>query len=80
MFALNDWGRVVVSSIVVVGFVTVTLFYVTQKFNGSNVPDILTILLGALATNFTNVVGYWIGSSSGSAAKDSAIQNLSGKS
>ena len=77
---LNDWGRVVVSSIVVIGFIVITVMYMTQKLNGAAVPEILSILLGALAANFTAVVGYWIGSSSGSASKDQTIQNLAHKS
>jgi VIT1/CCC1 family predicted Fe2+/Mn2+ transporter len=80
MFDLNNWGRVVVSVIVVVGFLAVTLLYMTQKLNGNTVPEILSILLGALATNFTAVVGYWIGSSAGSSAKDAAINSLASKS
>ena len=73
---LNDWGRVVVSAVVVVGFILVTLMYMTQKLNGTTVPEILSILLGALATNFTAVVGYWIGSSSSSSAKDATIKDM----
>ena len=80
MNTLNDWGRVVVSTIVVFGFIGVTVLYMTRKLDGAAVPEILSILLGALATNFTAVVGYWIGSSSGSAQKDNAIQTLATKS
>lgn len=76
---LNDWGRVVVSAVVVVGFILVTLMYMTQKLNGTTVPEILSILLGALATNFTAVVGYWIGSSSSSSAKDATIRDMANK-
>jgi len=77
---INMWGRVIVSTMVVVGFISVTFLYMTQKLNGSAVPEILSILLGALATNFTAVVSFWIGSSSSSAAKDGTINNLSSKS
>ncbi|MCK1430912.1 MULTISPECIES: hypothetical protein [unclassified Bradyrhizobium] len=80
MNTLNDWGRVLVSTIVVFGFIGVTVLYMTRKLDGAAVPEILSILLGALATNFTAVVGYWIGSSSGSAQKDNAIQTLANKS
>ena len=76
MLKLNDWGRVIVSTVVVIGFIVVTMIYMTQKLNGSAVPEILSILLGALATNFTAVVGYWIGSSASSTAKDTTIQNM----
>lgn len=80
MNSLNDWGRIVVSTVVVCGFIGVTLLYMTQKLSGGAVPEILSILLGALATNFTAVVGYWIGSSSGSAAKDQALAKVAEKS
>lgn len=79
MLELNNWGRVLVSTIVVIGFVLVTVLYMTQKLNGNPVPEILSILLGALATNFTNVVGFWVGSSASSSAKDNTIQNLTSK-
>jgi len=77
---INTWGRVSVSVIVVFGFITITVLYMTQKLNGNAVPEILSILLGALATNFTAVVGYWIGSSASSSSKDATIQNMANKS
>lgn len=80
MQGLNNWGRVIVSTVVVIGFIGVTVLYMTQKLNGSAVPEILSILLGALATNFTAVVGYWIGSSASSSAKDTTIQDMAAKS
>lgn len=80
MLELNNWGRVIVSTIVVFGFVGVTILYMTRKLEGNAVPEILSILLGALATNFTNVVGYWIGSSSGSSSKDQALADAVKKS
>ena len=79
MRSLNDWGRVLVSLVVVIGFIGVTVIYMTRKLEGAPVPELLSILLGALATNFTSVVGHWIGSSAGSAAKDATIQNMSAK-
>ena len=77
--ALNDWGRVVVSTVVVIGFIGVTILYMYRKIETGAVPEILSILLGALATNFTAVVGYWIGSSSGSSAKDEALADAAKK-
>lgn len=79
MLELNNWGRVLVSTIVVFGFVGITVLYMTRKLEGGAVPEILSILLGALATNFTNVVGYWIGSSSSSSAKDKTIDAVVGR-
>lgn len=72
MGTISDWGKVIVSIIVVFGFIGVTVLYMTRKLDGAAVPEILSILLGALATNFTAVVGYWIGSSASSASKDVA--------
>jgi hypothetical protein len=79
MLNIGNWGRVIVSTIVVVGFVGITLLYLTQKINGAAVPEILSILLGTLATNFTAVVSYWIGSSSSSTAKDETIKDMASK-
>jgi hypothetical protein len=79
MQGLSDWGKVIVSSVVVVGFIGVTIIYMTRKLDGGAVPEILSILLGALATNFTAVVGYWIGSSASSSSKDATIQNMANK-
>lgn len=72
---INNAGRVIISVIVVIGFIAITVLYMTRKLDGNPVPEILSILLGALATNFTAVVGYWIGSSASSAAKDDALKN-----
>lgn len=80
MLGISNWGRVIVSTIVVIGFMAVTVLYMTQKINGAAVPEILSILLGALATNFTSVVGYWIGSSASSSAKDTTISEMAAKS
>lgn len=73
---LNDWGRVLVSIVVVTGFIGITVIYMTRKLDGNPVPEILSILLGALATNFTAVVGYWIGSSASSSAKDATLDRV----
>lgn len=76
---VSNWGRVLISAIVVMGFIGITVLYMTKKLEGAPVPEILSILLGALATNFTAVVGYWIGSSASSSAKDTTIQNMAEK-
>lgn len=76
---IGDWGRVLVSILVVIGFIGVTVLYMTRKLDGNPVPEILSILLGSLATNFTTVVAYWMGSSSGSTSKDATIENMAAK-
>lgn len=73
---VNDTGRVMISSVVVGGFFVILYIYLTRKLTGAPDNDILSILLGALASNFTSVVSFWIGSSSGSAAKDDAIKEI----
>lgn len=37
---------------------------------------ILNLLLGTLAAGFTTVVQYWLGSSSGSKAKDATVESM----
>jgi hypothetical protein len=76
---MSDWGRVLVSILVVIGFIAVTVIYMTRKLDGNPIPEILSILLGSLATNFTTVVAYWMGSSSGSTSKDATIENMASK-
>lgn len=80
MLGISNWGRVIVSTVVVAGFIGVTILYLTQKINGAAVPEILSILLGTLATNFTAVVSYWIGSSASSSSKDATIQDMAARS
>jgi hypothetical protein len=69
----NNVGRVLVSLVVVIGFMTVTFMFLTEKAAGGTPGETLTLLVGALASNFTSVVSYWIGSSSGSTAKDEQL-------
>lgn len=79
MSSLSDWGKVLVSLVVVVGFIGITVLYLTTKLQGGGTPEILSILLGALATNFTAVVGYWIGSSASSSSKDDLVRDVAMK-
>ncbi len=75
----NNVGRVIISLIVVLGFMAMTWMFVSQKMAGGTPGETLTLLVGALATNFSNVVGYWIGSSSGSTAKDEQLSKTADK-
>jgi len=75
---LNDWGRVLVSVIVVAGFLCVVVLVLTTKLQGNTTSEVLLVLLGALSAAFGQVVSYWVGSSAGSTAKDQAlVQTLS---
>ena len=66
------WGAVVVSVIVLVGF-TAMLWLVIREEVPANQRDMVTLLLGTLAGMASSVVAYWVGSSSGSAQKNAAI-------
>lgn len=75
----NNIGRVLVSMTVVMGFMLVTYMFISEKTLGNNPGEVLTLLVGALASNFTSVVSYWIGSSSGSTAKDEQMSKTAEK-
>lgn len=75
----NNVGRVLVSLIVVMGFMSVTWIFLTSKAMGVAPSETVTLLVGALASNFTSIVSYWIGSSSGSTAKDEQISKAAEK-
>jgi protein-S-isoprenylcysteine O-methyltransferase Ste14 len=79
MNGLNDWGRVLISVIVTVGFMGVLVLVITTKTQGNAPPEVMLVMLGALGAAFGQVVSYWVGSSSGSSAKDVSIQNLASK-
>ena len=79
MNGLNDWGRMLISVIVTVGFMGVLILVITTKTQGNAPPEVMLVMLGALGAAFGQVVSFWVGSSSGSAQKDTAIQNLASK-
>lgn len=72
----NNVGRILVSMVVVCGFMATTYLFLTAKWAGQQPSETLTLLVGALASNFTSVVSYWIGSSSGSSAKDDSANRV----
>ena len=76
---LNDWGRVAISVIVTTGFMGVLVLVITTKTQGNAPTEVMLVMLGALGAAFGQVVSYWVGSSSGSAQKDAAIQNMAAK-
>jgi hypothetical protein len=80
MLGLNDWGRVLVSVIVTTGFMGVLVLVITTKTQGNAAPEVMLVMLGALGAAFGQVVSFWVGSSSGSATKDTTIQNMANKS
>ena len=71
--AINTWGRVVVSGVVVFAFLLslgLVLFHAVQE---TQTTGYMVNTLGTLATA---VVMYWVGSSAGSTAKDAKIATM----
>ncbi|MBS0561667.1 MAG: glycoside hydrolase family 108 protein [Proteobacteria bacterium] len=71
------WGAPVVSLVVTSGFFVILalLVFYGRTISGeadAMVSQIINISLGTLATAFATVVNFWLGSSQGSRAKDSA--------
>ena len=66
------WGSVVVSTIVVVGFFLALTFLVFRPLPEGTNEQMLNIVVGALTAGFATVISFWLGSSQGSRAKDTA--------
>lgn len=66
-------GRIIVSAIVIVGFYAGFFAWIWFKVSGDN-NEPLTLMVGAMISAFTLVVGFWIGSSAGSSDKDEAAR------
>lgn len=62
-------GPIVVSVIVAVMF-GIVLNIILTKAGGVPDTQLITLMCGVLAAKFGDVVNYWVGSSSGSKAKD----------
>jgi len=77
---INEWGRVLVSIIVVVGFLSILVLVITTKVQGNSPSEVQLVMLGALATSFGQVISYWVGSSASSSAKDATISTMVNKS
>lgn len=69
------YGAAVVSVIVVSGFVGLSFLAMKPEAAGVR-SDVVLYLLGAWQSLATAVVGYWIGSSAGSATKDAALKHI----
>lgn len=72
------WSAPVISTLVTVAFMGALWLIVTQEIP-VNSREIAYILLGTLAAKWGDVVAYWVGSSSGSAAKDATLRQVVGK-
>ncbi len=69
------WGAPVVSLVVLVTFGGVVSITLTRAMPPGAEP-VLNVLLGTLGAMATSVVGYWVGSSAGSARKDARLATL----
>ncbi len=69
------WGAPVVSVVVLVTFGGVVAMTLTRAMP-AGAETVLNVLLGTLGAMATSVVGYWVGSSAGSARKDARLASL----
>lgn len=68
------WGAPVVSVVVVVGFLLAIMALVFGPAPADpGRATMLNVLIGSLATGWTAVISYWLGSFAGSAAKNDML-------
>jgi hypothetical protein len=67
-----SWGAPVVSVVVLVTFGLVLVMAFTRPIPPGS-EALLNVVIGSLATMASGVVGYWVGSSHGSQAKDALL-------
>lgn len=72
------WGAPIISAIVLTAF-GAALWAVLKEEVPAGSRDIANIMLGTLGAMASAVVGYWVGSSAGSAVKDNALRQIAGK-
>jgi drug/metabolite transporter (DMT)-like permease len=70
---IKDIFQYVLGAFIVIGF-----FFLLSRLIKSEIPEtnreLLSLIIGALIGSFTTVVGYFYGSSKGSAEKDLALR------
>lgn len=66
------WSAPIISIVVIIGFLGATAAVLTQVVQESQIG---ILLIGSLATKFSDVVSYWIGSSKGSSDKTATIND-----
>lgn len=70
----NMWAKHLVGVLVVIGFLTITGYIVAFGLKvDANSAALVGQVIGSVGTLAGLVVGYWYGSSAGSAAKDQVI-------
>lgn len=73
-----QWAPSVISLVILLGYFAVLYILFTRPFAklDDNFKDILIFMLGALQVGVGQVINYWLGSSAGSAMKDSALRDI----
>lgn len=71
----KDIFQYVLGGLVVLGFFTLLYLLISKSVPEPN-KDLLNLVVGALIGSFATVVGYFFGSSSGSAKKDETIATI----
>lgn len=69
------WGAPLISVLITFGFFAMLYLVIRQEIPESS-QTLANIMLGSLGTSFTAVVGYWVGSSAGSAQKTNALEKI----
>lgn len=68
----RDIAPVIISGIVIGGFILFSFLAMKPEYSGVK-QEVVLFLLGAWSTMSAAVVNYWVGSSAGSKNKDDAI-------
>jgi len=77
--SMKDLFQYVLGGLIVLGFFALLVMLVVHIVPEQN-KDLLNITVGALIGSFAAVVGYFYGSSAGSAAKEKTISDIATKS
>jgi heme O synthase-like polyprenyltransferase len=73
----NDLFKYILGGLIVIGFFVLLYLLVMSEIPEKN-KDLLNLVVGALIGSFASVVGYYFGSSAGSAKKDDLLQKKQG--
>ena len=74
----NNLFKYILGGLIVVGFFTMIYLLIKSSVPEPN-KDLLNLVVGALIGSFASVVGYFFGSSAGSAKKDETISSIVNK-
>jgi hypothetical protein len=75
MLKAKDLFQYILGGLIVIGFFILLYLLATSSIPEQN-KDLLNLVVGALIGSFATVVGYFYGSSAGSAKKDETISNI----